>query len=333
MSKQKQLQRELEGQSLVRGNTDNPLTTLIRAGKNAMPSNLRYNEKNDSATKIPGMNPKAQVNDSISLSRDLLPALISSENQVYRPSTIQQEAGQLQYLKSSLASNSRVLQAGANLILLQRSSEVAFSDKDIVAFEQHASEYITVEPANITAGTVDSNGEMTVNATELPVKSAVVDRENLTQRAVRFNIPRSTLKQKGEDQVSAEMMTSIALGIGRAIDNELLSTVESTTPNQFSIANAAAAGLRFPELKAVVGTSAAATTTENGQLYAGGVPAELSADSSQTIIGAFDRAAIALADEIQVIVERRNANGSLTVTCWLDIQALVANPSAFWIGA
>jgi hypothetical protein len=83
-------------------------------------------------------------------------------------------------------------------------------------------------------------------------------------------------------------------------------------------------------LRAIVGTDGAGATTDQGKLYAGGVPAELTPDSAGSFIGAFGRAAIVTDEEIKIIATRTDASGGLEVTCWLGLQALVPDKSKFW---
>lgn len=338
-SKIENLKRELKGKQMTRSGEPHKLTQLIRAGKNAQPNNVRYNSETDTAVTVPALSGVAQSNGTISLSRDLLPELEYMDGRFYRapnPSTPRNsDAGRIASLQGALTENSRVVRAGSQILLLPTENGAAFVDNqsNTVAYQREIAEYVTIEAANIAAGTPDLNDEITVSASPLPVNSASVDREALTQRAVRFEIKRSEIKSKGEDQLSAEIMTAIALGIGRAVDEELLAAIVATTPANFSLAAAASAGLRFSELRGIVGTAGTGATTDQGNLYANGVAADTSADVAQTIIGAFDRAAVAVADDIQLIIERRDTAGGLFVTCWIDLYPLVADPSKFWLGA
>jgi hypothetical protein len=112
----------------------------------------------------------------------------------------------------------------------------------------------------------------------------------------------------------------------------LLSAIAATTPANFSLALAAAQGLKWGELRAIVGTSAnGATVSQDGHLRAGGVPAELTADTASTIIGAFSRAGVAIGESVEVYFERIDSSGLLAVTAWASMLPLVPDASKFWL--
>ena len=87
---------------------------------------------------------------------------------------------------------------------------------------------------------------------------------------------------------------------------------------------------RFDELRGIVGTTGTGATVENGVLRVSGIPSELSDQTADTFVGAFDRSAIAVMDEIRVLVERIDVNGKMAVTCWLDAMPLVPDAGFFW---
>jgi hypothetical protein len=48
-----------------------------------------------------------------------------------------------------------------------------------------------------------------------------------------------------------------------------------------------------------------------------------------TLVGAFDRFAVAVEPELSILMERTRA-GALVVTCWADFAALVPAPGFAW---
>ncbi len=128
---------------------------------------------------------------------------------------------------------------------------------------------------------------------------------------------------------------SLSLGLADAADRLLLAHIAAATPTAFTLAKAAAAGLRFPELRAVVGTSGTgAAVGQDGVLRANGIAAELTSEASGTIIGAFNRSAVFIRDRVDVLVERRDTAGRQRVTCWASLAPMAPTGAAhFWTGA
>lgn len=323
MSKKTQLERQLKGQLHKRDEsaTVAPMLELLKRGKTAI-AKATVNSNGDIITdhhrqKIAGVNGTIRI-------RDLLPDLLDTDGRVYR-TPIGEDAGQQAPLSWVLGENSRAIEAGAILIPFPVTGET-FTNGEVIAVREEAGEFITIEPATLEALPLDVNEEATVGATTLPKSTAKIDRNTLTQRAVRFSIPRSEQKGQTEQELSAQIMTALTLGIGRAVDAELLQAISGHQLNTFSLSNAAQTGAKFAELSAIIGTAGTGATTENGALFANGVKGEFSPTINDTVIGAFNRSAVAINDEISLLIERTNANGSLDVTAWLDMQALVPNP-------
>lgn len=326
------LKRTLEGQHMQRAaqSAGLELATLIQDAKHAQARNVRHIDDETSLidSRRSGI---AGYNAAISL-RAMLPELLDSEWRPYGTPAASAPAGELHRLDMALIQNSRVMQAGARLIVMPDSLEpVSDLDNKAVGFKEEPVSMVTINAATVDALALDVNGEGTVTAQTLPIHEAAIDPEAWSQRAVRFELTRAQMKAKGMDELTTEIMTAIALGLGRAADEELLAAITATTPGAYSLAAAAAAGLRFDELKAIIGTAAAgAAVNDAGRLHVSGVPGELTADMAATVVGAFDRAAVAISPEISLLVERTNANGSMAVTAWVDMQPLLPEPGKFW---
>jgi len=323
-----QLQRQLKGQIMTREKSDEvaPMVELLKRAKTAV-AKATVNSNGDflhdhRRNKIAG------INGTISL-RDLLPDLQDQDGRVYSVPNAT-NAGSSESLSLTLARNSRVIEAGTILMPFPVTGETVVAG-NVMGTREEPSEFITIEPALIDSLTLDGNGEGTVNATAIPAKSAKLDRNALTQRAVRFSVPRSTQKAKSDSELSAHIMQSLALGLGKAVDEELLNKINAITLSGFSLANAATMGVKFEELRGIVGKNAIGATTEQGNLLANGIPAEFSSTIASTVIGAFNRSAVAISDEITLLIERTNVNGTMDVTAWVDMQALVPNAAKYFL--
>lgn len=341
MSKQDNLERQLQGKQFTRANNDrSPLQDLIAFGRKAMPSNFRVNAANQ-YQEIPGLSETPRTGGVLSLQRDLLPALLDDNGLVFKTPGYSQKNETLT-LAHTLAENSRVFGAGARLIPFEVDGE-ALVTNGILAFREEPARFVLINSADFAAQTEEpGTGEATVTPSPLPVDVASIDRSTTTQRAVSFEIPRSYQKERTDAQLSAEIMQSLAIGIGRAADQELFKalTDQAASLNTLTIGNVAQSGVKLAELNSFAGPASTAQFSDllimdNGERYLNGIKFELTPDLSgaEVLAGAFDRAAIAITDDINLIVSRTNADGSIEVTAWLDMQALLPNPTRFFFKA
>jgi hypothetical protein len=292
---------------------------------------------------------RAAVSGAISL-RTMLPTLINAEGRITR-APAGQDAGDRLTMELAAAGFSRAIDAGAALVVLPtRAPLVAAGQSGAVILADEPARLITIEAGAFSALTLDpETGEDEVSASALPISVATVDRENLPQHAIRFEISRATIKDRGLADIEAEIVTAITLGLGRALDAEIFRSILAEDPPLASIfpfdstssaarvglnaGAAASAGLRWRDLRAVIGTNGTGATVDAGALYVGGVPAETSADMAETILGDWRHAGVFVADEIMVTVDRRSAQGDLTVTAFAGAQGVCANVAKFWKAA
>ncbi|ETD87798.1 hypothetical protein ACTTAL_12740 [Rhodobacter capsulatus] len=332
------LRRQIEGRTFTRatGATVAPLAEILADARRQ----LGYADHTPAGMTEPTARIRklAATNGALSL-RALLPEIVGTPS---RPSMAEtaRPAGDALTLGEAVLANSRVLQAGAHLIALP---EPKLIDGTAPAFSEVPAGLRVVKPAPLAAIALTA-GEGTVTATPLAdvIAAAALDRSAMTQRAFRVSLPRSTQKGVGEAQLAAEALHSIALGLGRAVDAQLLSALVAIAPAKFNLAAAAAKGLRFEELSAIIGTQGVGATTDAGLLYAAcppavvgaapnpSVPAELTADMAETLVGAFDRFGVVVSPEIEVLAERTDATGGLVLTCWLDMAALIPDAGFVW---
>ena len=249
-----------------------------------------------------------------------------------RSDPIATPGGERVTLAAAIIQASRVAGAGAHVLVRPEPAQaIAVGVNGTIALERHARHFNTIEAAPFAEVADDAD----VLASALPASRAILDWEASIQRSVRFELKRRDLKAIGDDVVTNEIVLSLVLGLARAADAVLLDAIGATTPDAFSIAAAAGAGVKWPELRALIGTAGnGASVTGESRLIAAGVPAELTADSAATTVGAFNRAAVAIHEDVAVTVERRNTQADLIVTAHANFIPLLPDPAKFWtVGA
>lgn len=248
-------------------------------------------------------------------------------------------------LAATVAAAARTVQAGAHLIVMEAPRLI---DGAVPAFTQSPAGLRIVRPAGFEVLTLDpvtGEGEAGEKALSDIVTEATIDREtDLLQHAFRVRVPRSTMKDLAPGVAEAEIAHAIALGLAEAADRCLLAALDAAVPavdavpgptGGFTFGKAAAMGLRWGDLAAIMGTNPAvgATVNDAGALTVNGVPAELVAAPVGAIIAAWSRFAIIMHPDVRVMAERLDATGALTVTCLADLAAVVPDAGFAWRGA
>lgn len=261
------------------------------------------------------------------LSDDFLPDLIDADGRVTR-TPFAAPVGQSLRLDAAIAAQSRVVQAGAHLIVHRGTdSSDAVGTDGVVGVRHRYSELRAIEAAPFSVVADDAD----VTISDLPTFAASIDWESAPSLAVRFEIPRSELRNPGLESIAAEIMAAVTLGIARAADRLVLQACAASSTASFTLAAAAARGLKFDELRGFSALDGAGAVGLDGRLRVAGIPAELTADSAVSLVGAFSRSGIAVHDEITLMLERRGLAGGLTATAWITAQALVPQGvGAFW---
>lgn len=261
------------------------------------------------------------------LQDDFLPDLVTADGRITR-TPFAAPAGQSLRLDAAIAAASRVVQAGAHLIVHRGTdSSDAVGTDGVVGVRRRYSELRAIEAAPFSVVADDAD----VTVSDLPTFAASIDWESAPSLAVRFEIPRSELRNPGLESIAAEIMAALALGIARAADRLVLQACAASAATNFSVAAAAARGLKWDELRAFSCLDGAGVVGGDGVLRVAGVPAELSGDSAVSVVGAFTRCGIAVHDEVTFMLERRGLAGGLTATAWVTAQALVpAGVGAFF---
>jgi hypothetical protein len=263
----------------------------------------------------------AAVNGALRMS-DFLPEIVTD---AARPTQTEVPAGQTSTIDAAAFLNSRVADAGAHIIRLP---EQTLIEGTAPALADAPAGLRIVRPAPFS--TVADGDDIAASTLADVISEAKVNRATMPQIGVRIPLPRSALKDIHEAQIVAEVAHAVTLGVGVAIDRVLLSAIVAAGPATFSFGAVAGAGLRFGDLRAIIGTAGAGAAADQGGLYVSGVAAETSGAVPQTVIAAFDRYGVIVTPEIELLAERTDAAGGVVLTAWLGVAALVPDAGFAW---
>jgi hypothetical protein len=303
---------------------------VIKAASREMPRNLVVTKRgtpDEGYSRFSGISGAAGSSGVIRLV-DLVPRVPEEGTRM-----VSQPAGEEESLAAALARSSRFLQAGARFIPVD-TAPAANATEGPIPLWSRAGSFTVVNGADFAIG--DELNPL--SASSLPVSSEQINIDLMESYGVRFELSRRTQKDMTGAELNARLVNAITFGIARAVEKIALGTLADklleagggTTMPTYSLSAAAAKGLRFGELAAIIGTSGTGATITDGVLRVSGVPAELTGEHSATFVGAFDRAAVAVMDDVRVLVERLDVNGAMAVTCWFDAMALVPDTGFFW---
>lgn len=281
------------------------------------------------------MRRKPQAGGGLYLSRVMLPDLIGPDGRVNRTPEAMAGAETLR-LDAALLRLSRVAQAGAHVVIVPE-QDTAREDgpaAGVPLLRREESTFRVTNPANL--GTVADDADALLMPWADIVKTSAVDWATAPIVGVQTVITRREQHTTpGRDAMLSELMLSLSLGLADAADRLLLAHIAAASPTAFTLAKAAAAGLRFGELRGIIGTAGTgAAVGQDGALRANGIAAELTSEAAGTIIGAFNRSAVFIRDRVDVLVERRDTAGRQRVTCWASLAPMAPTGAAhFWAGA
>lgn len=232
-------------------------------------------------------------------------------------------------LDAGLVAGSRVAAAGAHVVVFPEAFTPRQDPSGTIAVERVPAALRNIEAASF--GTVDVDSEADAPVIPLPVFVAAIDWTDSVAKGVRIEIPRSARRRVETEQLSAEIVASLTLGLARAADQVLLAALAAAPLAPFTLAHAAAQGLAFAELRALIGTAGAgALVDQDGALRAAGITAELTGDVAGTFVGAWNRAGVAVKDDVSIHFERLDTAGSLAVTVWANMIPLLPDANKFW---
>lgn len=232
-----------------------------------------------------------------------------------------------------LAERSLVAQAGAEIIRIPGPMTTQPTGKTGANIGREVADRFVVIRHGKFAKVAD--GEE-ISMSGKPYMVAAFDHNTAPAYGVGYTLTRQQLKHEfADDTVLEAVNTAIERGIADLADFVLLNHLETAaetlaSPSFTAVAQKIAAkNLRFDEVKAIVGGDCTGLELQDGVLRAYGVRAEISGQTTSTIIGAFNQAAVALDDEIRVTA-RRVLNGAVEVVVWVNASALVPDSTMFW---
>jgi hypothetical protein len=270
--------------------------------------------------------------------RQLIPAVPNDYKNRY-PGVVSRSPGETRTLQADILMNSRVAQAGAQIVVMQ-SAPVAVNN-GVPVFFQRNHDFRIVKPADFAlildgADVVSSPYPVISSYDMLGWETPMGDAPSA---AVSFTISRKDQKRITDDQLEFEIMQSISHGLARAADWMLVAEIMRGHPALFTIGAAAAKNLKWPGLRALIGSDALSESTscvrvrQDGQLTAYGIPAELTDVTEGVVVGAFENSAVFISDDIRLIFKRNSVYGDLDVTAFANMFASVPDPGMFWLGA
>ncbi|RMV68142.1 hypothetical protein [Pseudomonas coronafaciens] len=229
-------------------------------------------------------------------------------------------------LSVTLLNNSLVAQAGARIIIVP-GPEQATTGAGVNV--QHPAAFVVVEAGKFEAV---ADG-VDLAASEIPLKRTELAKD-VPAVGIRFDLTRRQLKDLSDDVTTDAIWTAIGMGLANEADRLLLTKLNAAALATFTLGDVAARGLRFAELSAVIGTNAnlSAEVAADGVLRTKGVPAELTNAIAGTILGAFNRSAVAIGDDLR-LTALRTLNGGCQITCFVNMEALPPDLTAFWKAA
>jgi hypothetical protein len=303
---------------------------VVKSAGRALPANTALTHDGLGYKKLPGMSGRAASTGRLRLA-DLVPRAPRAigGGAVGLP-VVERPAGEQRSLQVSIAERSIVAQAGAAIVPI--STEPATSD--IAAVRSRAGEFRVSRP--VTFHDADESNPLTAAA--LPVAVEAIEPESLLVRGAQIKLSRREIKDTERDALDAQLANSITAGLANLVDQVMLerlaadlTALPAGTALPGILQAVAPTGIRFEELRAIVGSAASGVTgvDEAGALRVAGIPAQMSGEHSDTIVGAFDRAAVAVLDDIRLTVARTSLDGAMEVTAWVDLAPLVPDPAFF----
>lgn len=305
-------------------NTENPLLALIDKAQSAMPHKTRYTSGIDEPQYIrkPAAAMRTLAMGSTSVTVD--PAghvLVGGAGN---------SSGETITIDKAVFNGSRFAQAGGILIHLpEHASLLETGVTGVMAVRREPVSFSVINPAELQLVGDDEDAP----SGSLPVFVAGFSRDDQKSYGVSFVLTRAQQKARGKQTTADELLASIVAGLSKVVDRLALQAILATNPDNFSFSAAAAAGLRFADLKALIGTEAtAAAIRDDGRLTAHGISAELTDVITSTVIGDFSKAAAVIGPDLDILVSRLNKNGDVTVTAWLSVDAICPAAGKFWLG-
>lgn len=278
----------------------------------------------------PGGHIRTDGNGDITQFIPMEPAAVRylSMNDVLTP-----KGGKQTTFNAVLAERSLVAQAGAEIIRIPGPMTTQPTGQTgATTGREVADRFVVIRPGAFAKVT---DGEE-ISMSGKPYMVAAFDHNTAPAYGVGWTLTRQQLKHEfADDTVLEAVNTAIERGIADLCDFVLLNHLETAaetlaSPSFTAVAQKIAAkNLRFDEVKAIVGGECTGLELQDGVLRAYGVRAEISGQTTATIVGAFDRAAVGIDDELRVTA-KRILNGGVEIVVWVNASALVPDSTMFW---
>lgn len=301
------------------------LKDLLERARNEQPVHLRIAPGNTEPHAV--MSKPAAASRFLDIRQIALPSLMNRDG-IVTSAPWGESAGKTTSISASVTAKSLVAKAGANIIV---AAERPLPGADELAMYHDAGALVIVDP--VSFGTVADGANAATSA--LPVKAADIVWPTAPSIAFSAKITRAQRKHSGYN-LEAAVVHAIVLGLARAADRTLLQAIVAAlaAAPTFTLGAAAARGLEFAELRALVGTAATgAAVGQDGTLRAAGVLGELTPTIVETVVGSFSRAGVAVHPELSIHAARTNLQGDLELSIFANMLPLVPDAAAFWKAA
>lgn len=260
---------------------------------------------------------------------DAFPAPSTDQVRSFDIKSTQRSAGTTQTLNHAIMAASRVVQAGARLIAVNPAPTPIANDAQVVAWTNRPTrfEVVTAPGFSIVADGDDAE------TSALPILGSQIEWPDAASHAISFTLTRREQKDRTDADLEFIVARSLALGLARLCDGVLLKGILSKAPGAFTLAKVAAQGLHFSELRAMCGSDAqGAALGADGVLRVLGVNADMTDVIEPSVIGVFGRTAVAVEDEIRIVIKRTSTHGDMEITVFATVEPLVPT-SDFWVAA
>lgn len=236
-----------------------------------------------------------------------------------------------QTIESGILYLAKTVQAGARIII-DPPHAAPRSEGGLVMVDKHPKSFSTTLP--LEWADIADGGSVSVSSVN--TSRVTIDRDNTQLCAVSVNIPRSRGSYGygiTDADVIDEAMYAIASGLPNVIDSHVLEAINSTVPTAFTLAKAADKGIGFADLRALSGTSVSSNLVVDaaGVLRLHGIQAELTDQMAGGLIGHWQKVAIFIEPELNLVMKRMDTNGAVKLVAMINLQVLLpANSEDFF---
>ncbi|MTH36622.1 hypothetical protein GL279_18755 [Paracoccus limosus] len=242
-------------------------------------------------------------------------------------------------VSEAVLARSRVMRAGAHLVVAPKPGTTRAGTAEIPLQAVPVGLTLTRPAPFALIPDLDESPVPVSPLSAVMVTDKVQRPDDLATHAFRVSLKRSEINDRPDDELINIVLHAIILGLADAVDRELLGAILASDPGMFTLGRAAAKGLTFGELRAIVGTDepgAGLTPGPGygdaaGQLFLNSIPAELASAADRTVIAAFDKFGISAGPEITLLVERTAADGSVTLTCFCELRTVIPDDGFAWV--